>query len=136
MLRAEGFCLSDRRRSGAGGWIPGDDGEGFRAQVRVPYAQPDAAAGAAGGPLPLFGRGRVRNSSCETDPMPDFPILAGVGGEQARVDEDGAILPGDGEGAADPDCGGEGAGEGDAGGISGALLSCGTEPIAFVSCSK
>src|SRR5471030_698254 len=119
MLRTEGPGLPDGRRSGAGGRVCGDDGKGFRAQVRLPYAQPDTAAGAQGGPLPLFGRGWVFDPSGETKPMPDFSVLAGVGGKPARVEEDGAVLPGDGEGAADPDCGGEGAGGGDAGGVSG-----------------
>src|ERR1035438_6195686 len=90
----------------------------IRAQVCIPHAPPYAAARAAGRALSLSARWRLRDPSGEAGPVPDFPILARVGGPPAGMGEDGQVLSGNRQGPADPNQERAGTGRGDAAGAS------------------
>src|SRR6516225_3229211 len=94
MLPAAGICLPVGGGPGAGGEIRGAERGGIRAEIRVSNAQSIAAAGAAAQALLLPDGGRVRDSSGEAHAVPDFSVLAGIGGSPAGLGEDGAILSG------------------------------------------
>src|ERR1035437_4850554 len=121
MLPAAGLCLPVGGGSGACGQVRGDECGRIRAEVCVPNAQPYAAAGAAPRTLSLPARWRLRDPSGEAGPVPDFPILARVGGQPASLGENGRLLPGNRHGPADPNQGRAGTGRGNAAGASQAV---------------
>src|ERR1039458_581899 len=125
LLRTKGVCLPHRGRFGPGGHICGNDGAGLRTKIRLPHGETITAACAAPGPMLLFARRRLFHSPGQAYPVPHFPLLAGAGGEQAGMEEDGPILSGNGSRAADPDRVGARAGPGDAPSLSRAIRRLG-----------
>src|SRR5690242_13697197 len=97
MLHATRLRLADGRGHGARGRVSEDDAARLRAPLRLPHQQAAAAADPARCPVPLFAGWRLLDSSGEADAVPDFSVLAGTGGEPARVEENGALLSRAGE---------------------------------------
>src|ERR1035441_5699149 len=128
MLQAAGVCLPVGGGSGACGRVRRDECGCIRAQVCIPHAPPYAAARAAGRALSLSARWRLRDPSGEAGPVPDFPILARVGGPPAGMGEDGQVLSGNRQGPADPNQERAGTGRGDAAGAS--------ETVPVVACRE
>src|SRR5215471_7691753 len=96
MLPPEGLRLPHAGRSEPDGGIHGHD----LARVRKPICVPHETADAAAGPprrwnLPVPARRGLFDPSGEADAAPDLSVLAGTGGEPARMEEDGAVLPRD-----------------------------------------
>src|ERR1035441_4109324 len=103
MLRAAGLRVPDRNGHCARGGVPGDEAQSVRAEVRVPYAQPAAAADSARGALPLPEGRRWLHRSGKAYAVPRVSVLAGAGEESQGVEEDGEVLPGDRQRAAGAD---------------------------------
>src|SRR5437764_718576 len=118
MLPAEGIRLSERGRSRPYGSLHRHDGPGVRAEVRLPHVPADAAAGAARSHLPVSIGGRLWNSPGQAYAVPHLSLLAGAGGEQARMEENRALLSRHRQGAADTNRKRQGAGGGDASAVS------------------
>src|ERR1039457_248695 len=69
--------------------------------------------------MPFPSRRRLLHPSRQAHPVPDLPVLAGAGGFQARVAEDGRVVSGNRKRQADPDWRLARSGRGDSGGVPG-----------------
>src|SRR5260370_24784892 len=118
MLQAAGVCVPVGGGPGASGEVRGAERGCVRTEIRVPNAQPHAATRAAPHALLLPGERRLRNSSGEADAVPDFSVLARIGGPPAGVGENSALLSRNRPGPADSDQERTSAGGRDAGGAS------------------
>src|SRR6266496_4071376 len=93
MLPPEGICVPDAGRSRPDGGLHRYDRRGVREAVRLPQAAADETARSKRRRLPVSGGGPLLDSSRQADAVPHLPVLAGTGGEPARMEEDGALLP-------------------------------------------
>src|SRR5882762_7298147 len=91
LLHSEGFRLPLRRRSRAHGEVPQNAVGRFRAPLRLPDENSAAAAHAAPYSMPFSARRWLLDSSRETYAVPRFSVLAGTGGRQTGVAQDGGV---------------------------------------------
>src|SRR5258708_5932997 len=103
LLYAERLRLPLRGRLGAHGDVSQNDGGRFRAPLRLPNENAAAPTHAAPYTMPFLARGWLFNSSRETHSMPHFSFLAGTGGRQARVAQNGSVVSRNRQRKANPD---------------------------------
>src|SRR5436190_24389007 len=123
LLRAEGLRLSDGIRPGQHRPLPRHESRRIRAPARVPDGTPDAPENPERSELHVPEGWRVLGSRGQARAMPHIPFLARTARQPPGMEEDGALLPRDGQGPAHSDRGGEGAGARDAGELPGDVLT-------------